>query len=454
MKAYKLIYILLLCLIIGCDKIEILLPPEEEKIDKVGTGNTDARSILFLKNDTTTLYVNPDSYESYLSSENVGDFISNEEFGKPSPADLNLYNLEDFPTLKPGLDMVLESTEGTSLQLVDYPGAFGTFVDQAWHVNSNWWVLDPQFIDYGYDPATVVTLSGRIDTNITLTKDNKYLLSGQVFVEDGITLTIEAGTVIFGSVSVAGGAGVLIFNRGAKINANGTPEEPIVFTTTAPVGTKNRGQWGGVVFLGKAPNNKGEDILVEGIQGTEEGDGLYGGNDPEDSSGSFSYWRVEYAGVAITPSNEINSLTFGSVGSKTVAHHIIIANAGDDAFQWFGGTMNISYVATFSTLDDDMDMDSGYSGTVQFAYFIRNPFAADKGGASSFEIGSSNALGIQPITSALIANVTVVGPLYQLEGLDLLADPKYQGGVLSKEAAEALLINSVLIGCPVGVQNP
>lgn len=451
---YLLLALIFLVALNSCEEIEVLPPPEfDDNPVQTGTGNSDAKSILFIQNSVSSLFIDPISSETYLVTEDPNEFLASDQFAKPvNPADPSYFSLDVFPTLLERDFMALQPPVG-NLKQSNFPGAFGVTIDPEWGVNSNWWELEPQFIDYGFDINNVIIVEGSITENTTWTKTNKYLLRGQVFVKDGVTLTIEPGTVVFGEKAVGTESGVLVFNRGAKIDANGTPEEPIIFTGTSLPGERTRGQWGGVVFCGKAISNKGDNVLLEGIQGADAEDGLYGGSDPNDSSGSFSYWRVEYAGIAISPGNEINSITFGGAGSETSAHHIIVTYAGDDAVEWFGGSADLSYVATYNTLDDDLDMDAGYQGNVQYAYLIRNPFAADESGAAGFEISSSKSVGTQPQTKPNISNVTIVGTEYQLFGTELFGDPKYQGGMFSKQDAGAYLINSVLIGCPVGVQN-
>jgi len=460
MKSMKSIIIILLsctwaAFLGACEKIEVLPPPDDSGgIEKTGTGNSDARSILFVMNDTSTLFVNTASTETHLVTKDVTQYLANDQFARPlDPSNPDALALDIFPTLKSNDFLEVQPAVG-NLEPTTHVGAFGVTISEDWHVHSNWWVLDPQSIDYGYNPDNVTVIEGRISSDQTWTSEHKYLLKGQVFVEEGVTLTIEPGTIIFGKEDVGINSGVLCFNRGARINANGTPDKPIIFTGTLPPGQRTRGQWGGILFLGRAPNNKGTDVLVEGIQGPGPDDGLYGGDDPEDNSGSFSYARVEYAGIAVSPGNELNSITFGSVGSATEVHHIIVVGAGDDSMEWFGGSVDVSYVGINNTLDDDMDMDAGFSGNVQYVYIVRNPYAADESGSACFEVSSSKSQGIDPQTIAKVSNVTVVGTLYQLSEIDVIGDPKYQGGMFSKEDAAVYMINSVIIGAPTGIQNP
>ncbi|MCI0514275.1 T9SS C-terminal target domain-containing protein, partial [candidate division KSB1 bacterium] len=182
--------------------------------------------------------------------------------------------------------------------------------------------------------AQEVILQGNIATNRTLKADSTYLLKGFVRVQAGATLTIPAGTVLYGEFNTQGS---LIVLPGGKIMAQGTVNRPIIFTSqyTKPGSGQapQRGDWGGVILLGKAPINvPGGTAAIEGPGDT------YGGSDPDDNSGVLSYVRIEYAGIAFSPNNEINGLTFGGVGRGTQIDHIQVSYANDDSYEWFGGT--------------------------------------------------------------------------------------------------------------------
>lgn len=223
------------------------------------------------------------------------------------------------------------------------------------------------------EPFEIV--SADITANATWTSTKKYLIKGNIFVNNNATLTIEAGTVIYGDKVTKG---ALIIERGAKIIAAGTAASPIVFTSSAPAGFRNYGDWGGLIILGKAANNQGANVNIEGITaGTK---GQYGGTADDDNSGTLSYVRVEFAGIALSTDNEINGVTFGSVGSGTTVDHVQVSYSGDDAFEWFGGTVNANYLIAYKTWDDDFDTDFGFSGKVQFASAFR-----DRSGLSSFK---------------------------------------------------------------------
>ncbi|MBP6827446.1 MAG: hypothetical protein KA165_12870, partial [Saprospiraceae bacterium] len=260
-----------------------------------------------------------------------------------------------------------------------------------------------------------VVVSGDISSNTTWTKNNTYLLSGFVYVTNGAVLTIEPGTVIKGEKITKGS---LIVTRGSKLIADGTPNEPIVFTSNEA--SPSYGDWGGLIILGYASTNQiyngtpGLGLIEGGIDPVK---GLYGGGDQSggakdnDNSGTLRYVRVEYPGIAFQPNNEINGITMGAVGSGTTIDYVQVAYSGDDAFEWFGGTVNAKHLIAYRALDDDFDTDNGYSGKIQFAVSIRDPQVADVSGSNGFE-SDNDATGDEaaPKTAPTFSNVTVVGP--------------------------------------------
>ncbi|MCC7245652.1 MAG: T9SS type A sorting domain-containing protein [Saprospiraceae bacterium] len=294
---------------------------------------------------------------------------------------------------------------------------------------------------------TVIPVSGEITSNTTWTKNNTYLLTGFVYVEDGATLTIQAGTVVKGDKATKG---ALIVTRTGKINAQGTADEPIVFTSneTEP----DYGDWGGVIILGNAPTNASSGGnagvgVIEGGVDTPEGDGLYGGTNAADNSGVFSYVRIEYPGIAFQPNNEINGLTMGGVGNGTKIDHVQVSYSGDDAFEWFGGTVNCKNLIAYRTVDDDFDADFGFSGNIQFAFSVRDPEVADVSGSNGFEVDNDGSGSTTtPKTRPTFSNVTIIGP----SGATIAAD--YKRAAHLRRNCEVGIYNSLLIGnYPVGL---
>lgn len=228
-------------------------------------------------------------------------------------------------------------------------------------------------------PVVNTTYQGDITEDVTWTSNNIYTLDGRVMVIDGVTLTIESGTIIKGAAGTGADASCLVIARGGKIMANGTEIDPIVFTSIADditngksgfgtgLSSADQGLWGGILILGKADiSADANPKQIEGIP-VEETNGLYGGgntNNNNDNSGVFHYVQIRHGGAEIGEGNEINGLTLGGVGSGTSIHHVeIIANL-DDGLECFGGSVNISNVLVWGQGDDAFDIDQSYSGNI------------------------------------------------------------------------------------------
>ncbi len=220
-------------------------------------------------------------------------------------------------------------------------------------------------------------LSGQITEDMTLTNDVIWELEGRVVVTSGTTLTINEGTIIKAYAGQEASASVLIIARGAKIKANGTAAKPIIFTSIADniaLGQSNgtnltqndRGLWGGLIVLGKAKASLAGDALENQIEGIPASDtnGLYGGNDNADDSGTLNYVSIRHGGTSIGDGNEINGLTLGAVGSTTVISNIEVVANVDDGIEWFGGAVNVSNAIVWACGDDGLDIDEAYSGTI------------------------------------------------------------------------------------------
>ena len=285
----------------------------------------------------------------------------------------------------------------------NYKGAFPvTDNTTATDWTSGWSNFDPENTVY---PATTTTVSA--DITASTTWSGVVLLQNKVYVKNNATLTILPGTIIRGDKLTQG---TLIITRGAKIIANGTATNPIVFTTSEAVGNRSEGDWGGLVILGLARNNQPGGVAnIEGIAPTT--DTQFGGNFDNDNSGSLRYVRVEFAGIPLQPNKEINGITFGSVGSATMVDYCQVSFSGDDSYEWFGGTVNCKHLIAYRGLDDDFDTDFGYRGKVQFGLVIRDKDLSDAAGDSnSFESDNdATGSGAQPLTAAIFSNITLVG---------------------------------------------
>jgi hypothetical protein len=228
--------------------------------------------------------------------------------------------------------------------------------------------------------STNVIVSSNITTNTTWTKNNIYELAGRITVVDGVTLTIEAGTIIKGQAGTGANATALLIARGAKLNAEGTATAPIIFTSVADELSKElvaagdfkspnldatvSGLWGGLIVLGKAPiSASSNEIQIEGIP-TTDANGLYGGTDATDNSGVLKYISIRHGGANIGNGNEINGLTLGGVGNGTVIENIEVVGNQDDGIEFFGGTVNVTNALVLNSGDDAIDTDQSWAGTL------------------------------------------------------------------------------------------
>jgi hypothetical protein len=317
---------------------------------------------------------------------------------------------------------------------VAYKGAFGT---TDW--TANWTNYNPKTTVYG---DATVTLSGTISANMTLDATKVYLLQGFVYVADGVTLTIPAGTVIRGDQNSKGS---LVITRGGKLMAEGTAAKPIVFTSNKAVGQRAPGDWGGVIVLGKSINNipTGQGIIEGGLTAPF---GYHGGKDAADNSGTLKYIRIEFPGIAFAKDNEINGLTMGSVGSGTTIDYVQVAYSGDDSYEWFGGTVNAKHLVSIANVDDVFDFDNGFSGKLQFLVGQRDPLLADQAGQSNGIESDNSAADFTtgPRTRPVISNMTIIGP-----GVD--SDDKHENANLWRRGSKMVLANSIFVNTRFGV---
>ncbi|MBN8863064.1 MAG: hypothetical protein J0H92_06820 [Sphingobacteriales bacterium] len=278
-------------------------------------------------------------------------------------------------------------------------------------------------------------ITGQITENVTLPK-GKYMLKGYVYVSNRAVLTLAAGSVI---VSDTVSKGALIVERNSRLYAEGTAAEPIVFTSGKKPGDRKPGDWGGIILLGNAPTNHATTPTIEGGVNAQ-----YGGSIAADNSGSLKYVRIEFAGIASDPGSEINGLTLGGVGSGTTLENIQVSFGNDDAYEFFGGTVNAKNLVAFATADDDFDFDNGYSGRIQFAVSCRKPDFVDPGDAGNGIECDNNAGGTTatPRTRPQLSNFTIIGP----NSPTAAANHNYSNRW--RRATQFVLRNSILMGHP------
>ncbi len=289
------------------------------------------------------------------------------------------------------------------------------------------------------DPNASRVLVGSYERDISL-DGGSYTIKGYVYFTSGTTLRIPEGSILKSDVSQKG---AIIIERGARIEATGTAAKPIIFTSGKAPGARIRGDWGGIILLGNAPTNRplSPAPLVEGGV-----DRRYGGTNATDNSGTMRYCRIEWAGIAAEPGSEINGLTLGGVGSGTTLEYIQVSYGNDDAFEFFGGTVNARYLISYAASDDDLDFDFGYNGRIQFAVVQRRPEIADTDAGNGVEADNDGAGTLAaPYTRPVLSNITWIGPN---------GDPKTEANLNYanrwRRSVRFEVHNSIMMGFPKG----
>lgn len=316
------------------------------------------------------------------------------------------------------------------------------------------------------------TLDGNLTaTNTILTCDKNWVLDKKIYVTSGKTITIYPGTVIKGQPSAKPSrAAALIVEKGAKIIADGTQSCPIVFTSSndpmdGSYGIKNRGDWGGVVVLGKATNALLMSNTYSGsttqdgigfIEGFVKADlrNLYGGTDDNDNSGILRYVSIRHAGAILALGNELNALSLGSVGSGTVIEHIETISSADDNIEFFGGTVDVKYASVLFGADDMFDYDLGWRGRGQFWFGMKQNTWSDGSTANTADNGlemdsddDKKGLLITFLSNPQIYNITIIG-----NGNDTArADNSGPAALMSKEYNGGAIYNSVFAKFKMGL---
>lgn len=255
-----------------------------------------------------------------------------------------------------------------------------------------------------------------ISSNTTWTNDKIWLMDGKIVVEDGATLTVEAGTIVKAAAGTGANATVLIVAKGAKIEAVGTAEKPIIFTdandqivyangTTSPNrSVTDKGLWGSVIILGNgvvgAANGEANiEGVVSGYEFTK-----YGGSNNAENSGTLKYVSIRHTGTAVSPGNELQGLTMGGVGSGTVIENIELIGSEDDGIEIFGGAVNVTNIVIANFDDDGIDLDQAYDGTISNAVVIMAP-----GSDTVFEIDGTEEPNDAILGEYTVKNVTAYG---------------------------------------------
>ncbi len=250
-------------------------------------------------------------------------------------------------------------------------------------------------------------LSGTITESMTLTADTNWLLRGGVFIGDDVNetvLTIEPGTKIFGETATNG---MLVIRRNSKILAEGTADAPIVMTSSQPEGSRNRGDWGGLIINGNAPVNVCNDGASDCESFGEGGTGFYGGPDEDDDSGVLNYVRVEFAGTLVSPDNELNGIAFQGVGRSTEIDYVQVHMNADDGVEFFGGTAEAKHILVTGVGDDALDWTDGWRGKAQFVVLQQYDDASGDNGIEADNNGDNNDA--EPRSFPTLSNLTIIG---------------------------------------------
>lgn len=267
-----------------------------------------------------------------------------------------------------------------------------------------------------------------ITSDTTWTKEHTYVLKANVFVKNA-TLTIEPGTVIQGNFNTS-----LAVTSTARIDAQGTAEAPIVFTSVVPVGSRQAGNWGGLVLLGKAPINvQGGVDNIEGYPESE--DTQYGGGDAAHDCGTLKYVRIEFAGFRLGGNNELNGLTLGGCGKATTVDHVQVHRGLDDGVEVFGGTVNLKHVVVTLADDDGLDWDQGWQGKAQFVVIQQNRLVGNHGIEAD---NSSSAPNATPRSSPTLWNLTLIG-----SNRDKGSAAQTQGGAILRVGSAGTIDNAL-----------
>lgn len=276
------------------------------------------------------------------------------------------------------------------------------------------------------DASARMGISANIDGDMTLTCDTVWVLEDIVFAQNG-TVTIEPGTTILGADGAA-----LVIDTTATLVADGQANAPIVMTSIQPEGSRNPGDWGGLVLLGLASTN------VDGGSGLAEGftdPPSYGGSAPDHNCGSLSYLRIEWASSVLAAGSEINGLTFYACGTGTTAHHIQVHRAADDGIEFFGGGFDLDHIIVTGAIDDSIDVDEGFQGNFSNVFVQQAPDS--EGSGFEWSNGGASATA-EPRTNPVICNATVVGAG---DGVDAGLN---QEGALFKDGTQGSVLNSII----------
>ncbi len=264
---------------------------------------------------------------------------------------------------------------------------------------TGWTNFDPNHKEY---PEPEERLPNIITSDLYLTNDTSYLLSGNVYVTKGATLNIQEGTIIRCDTESSSS---LVITKGSKLMAKGSKSFPIVFTSSKPAKSRKPGDWGGIIIAGNGRiNSPAVSKVIEGNFLPQYS--LYGGIQENEATTEMSYVRIEFAGKKINQTKELNGLSLYALGQNSILDHIMISYSADDSFECFGGTANMYHLISYKAKDDDYDFTLGYQGELNNILAIRHPYISDISGSYAIEVdGYDTEEGLT--SQALLSKITI-----------------------------------------------
>ncbi len=308
--------------------------------------------------------------------------------------------------------------------------------DNPMRWTKGWTNFDPNHEAYPEPDSDIPNI---INKDTYLSNDLVYLLSGNTYVTNGATLTIQEGTIIRCDNETSTS---LVITKGSQLIATGLKGQPIVFTSNKSPKARKSGDWGGIVIAGSGTiNSPSESGIIEGDFLPHYS--LYGGNDDQEMTAIMTYVRIEYAGKKINQSKELNGLSLYGLGKKSILNNIMISHSADDSFEFFGGTFNINNLISYKAKDDDYDFTLGYRGELYNIVAIRHPYISDVSGSYAIEIdGYDKKLGM---TSKKLSYVKIS----QATLINLSDNINYQhttAAISSKNLAQLNFLDSKISG--------
>ncbi len=311
------------------------------------------------------------------------------------------------------------------------------FTDHQMKWTKGWTNFAPNTTEY---PEHEEVLSNIINNDVYLSNDVTYLMSGNLYIINNATLTIEEGTIIRCD---ADNPTSLIVTKGSKLIASGAKGAPIVFTSNKPQKTRKPGDWGGIIIAGSGViNSPSVSKTIEGNFLPQHS--LYAGTQTDEQTVILSFVRIEYAGKKINQSKELNGLSLYALGSNSIINNVMVSYSADDSFECYGGQTEMYNLISYKAKDDDFDFTLGYQGVLYNVMAIRHPYISDISGSYAIEIdGYDQSDGFSNTTS--LSNIRIKNGTF----VNLADKNNYQhttSAISSKNLGRLTIIDSKISG--------